>query len=109
MRLSKRFWRPPTPCGSAGVGNRARPWSRRSCDRDEKTWVCGRINAVAESFFATIKKELAHCVVFSSRSQAYRELLAFIDSYYNIKRRHSANRFLSPMQFEHSHQHSIAA
>jgi len=66
-------------------------------------------NAVAESFFATIKKELAHRVVFSSRSQAYRELLAFIDSYYNIKRRHSANRFLSPMQFEHSHQHSIAA
>ena len=66
-------------------------------------------NAVAESFFATIKKELAHRVIFFSRSQAYRELLGFIDSYYNTKRRHSSNGFLSPIQFEHSHQQSIAA
>jgi putative transposase len=56
-------------------------------------------NAVAESFFATIKKELVHRVVFASRSHAYRELFCFVDSYYNIKRRHSANGNLSPVQF----------
>ena len=66
-------------------------------------------NAAAETFFATIKKELVHRVVFYSRSQAYRELFAFIDGYYNTKRRHSANGFLSPIQFENSHQLSIAA
>lgn len=66
-------------------------------------------NAVAESFFATIKKEFVHRVVFHSRSQAYRELFAFIDGYYNTKRRHSANGFLSPIQFENSHQLLIAA
>jgi putative transposase len=66
-------------------------------------------NAAAETFFATIKKELVHRVVFYSRSQAYRELFAFIDGYYNTKRRHSANGFLSPIQFENSQQLSIAA
>jgi putative transposase len=66
-------------------------------------------NAVAESFFATIKKELVHRVVFFSRSQAYRELFSFIDGYYNTKRRHSANANLSPVQFENSQQLSIAA
>jgi len=38
-------------------------------------------NAVSESFFATIKKELVHRVVFFSRSQAYRELKVLINGY----------------------------
>lgn len=66
-------------------------------------------NAVAESFFATIKKELIHRMVFTSRSQAYRAVFGFIEAYYNVKRRHSSNGNLSPIQFENSHQLLIAA
>jgi len=66
-------------------------------------------NAVAESFFASIKKELIHRMVFTSRSQAYRAVFGFIEAYYNVKRRQSSNGNLSPIQFENSHQLSIAA
>lgn len=66
-------------------------------------------NAVAESFFATLKKELIHRVVFESRSHAYRETIGFITRYYNVKRRHSANGNVSPMEFENSHRLPIAA
>lgn len=53
-------------------------------------------NAVSESFFATLKKELVHRVVFATRSQAYDSISEYIDNYYNARRRHSANGYQSP-------------
>ena len=47
-------------------------------------------NAVAESFFATLKKELVHACAFETRSEAYDAISDYIENYYNAKRRHSA-------------------
>lgn len=57
-------------------------------------------NAVAESFFATLKTELVYGTRFSSRREANDAIFAFIESFYNHRRRHATLGFKSPMQFE---------
>ncbi|MGH7330065.1 MAG: IS3 family transposase, partial [Polyangiaceae bacterium] len=57
-------------------------------------------NAVAESFFATLKTELVHDARFSSRSEANHEIFDYIEAFYNQRRRHATLAFKSPMQFE---------
>lgn len=57
-------------------------------------------NACAESFFATIKKELVHRRRFSTRSEATLAILNYIVSWYNPHRIDSALGDLSPMEFE---------
>jgi putative transposase len=57
-------------------------------------------NAVVESFFATLTKELLVDGVFPSREIASRELFTFIEIWYNRKRRHSALGYRTPIQFE---------
>ncbi|HJQ18700.1 MAG TPA: IS3 family transposase [Gemmatimonadaceae bacterium] len=57
-------------------------------------------NAVVESFFATLTKELLIDGVFATRADGSRELFAFIEIWYNRQRRHSALGYRSPVQFE---------
>ena len=57
-------------------------------------------NAVAESFFKTIKAELIWKTIMQSRVQATQIIAKYIDAFYNTKRRHSACEFKSPIQFE---------
>jgi transposase InsO family protein len=57
-------------------------------------------NAVVESFFATLTKELLADGLFESRSLATRELFEFIEIWYNRQRRHSSLGYRSPMQYE---------
>jgi putative transposase len=57
-------------------------------------------NAVVESFFATLTKELLAHTVFESRAIATRELFAFMEIWYNRQRRHSSLGYRSPAQFE---------
>lgn len=57
-------------------------------------------NAVVESFFATLTKELLVAGVFESRAIASRELFEFIEIWYNRQRRHSSLGYRSPVQFE---------
>ena len=57
-------------------------------------------NAVAESFFATLKRELVGPARWATRVEAQRALTAFIDRWYNYQRRHSALGFLSPIAYE---------
>jgi putative transposase len=57
-------------------------------------------NAVVESFFATLTKELLIDGIFPSREIASRELFAFIEIWYNRKRRHSALDYRTPVEFE---------
>lgn len=57
-------------------------------------------NAVVESFFATLTKELLIDGVFSTRSEASRELFEFIEIWYNRQRRHSTLGYRTPVQFE---------
>jgi putative transposase len=57
-------------------------------------------NAVAESFFATIKKELVHRRSWPTRRELTSEAFEYIEGFYNTTRRHSTLGYPSPTQFE---------
>ena len=57
-------------------------------------------NAVAESFFGTLKQERVNWRSYQSRLSAQQEILSYIVMYYNTKRLHSALGYVSPMVFE---------
>jgi len=57
-------------------------------------------NAVAESFFASLKKELVHKVRWATMAQAQRQIEDYIENFYNRRRRHSTLGYLSPVEFE---------
>ena len=57
-------------------------------------------NAVAESFFATLKKELVHGSDWSTREEARAELFEYIEVWYNRERRHSSLGYVSPAEYE---------
>jgi putative transposase len=57
-------------------------------------------NAVAESFFATLKTELVVDTDWKTREQARAAVFHYIEMWYNRRRRHSSLGYLSPMEFE---------
>lgn len=57
-------------------------------------------NAVAESFFATLKKELIHRRYWMSKKQVTAEIDDYIMHFYNRLRRHSSNGGMSPADYE---------
>lgn len=57
-------------------------------------------NAVAESFFHTIKTELIHHFAFDTREEARKMIFEYIEVFFNQKRMHSANDYYSPSEFE---------
>jgi hypothetical protein len=57
-------------------------------------------NAVAESFFATVKVELAHDADWITRAHARGEVFEYLERFYNGQRRHSALGYQSPITFE---------
>ena len=61
-------------------------------------------NAPTESFFATLKKELVHRTRFATRQEAHKAIFAYIEIWYNRKRKHSTLGYLSPEAFERKHQ-----
>lgn len=63
-------------------------------------------NAVAESFFATLKKELIHRRSWPTRRELIGEVFDYIETFYNRRRRHSTLGMLSPAQFE-ARAHSL--
>lgn len=57
-------------------------------------------NAPSESFFATLKKELVYRRDFKTHKEAIASVIWYISAFYNKRRRHSHNHYLSPEQFE---------
>jgi transposase InsO family protein len=57
-------------------------------------------NAVAESFFGTLKSELVHRRRYPTRAQARTSIFEWIECWYNRQRRHSSLGYLSPETFE---------
>jgi len=66
-------------------------------------------NAVAESFFATLKVELVYQTQWYSRAQARTAIFEYIELSYNRERRHSAIGYRSPNQFELCYHQPLAA
>ncbi len=57
-------------------------------------------NAVAESFFATLKLELVHHHKFQSVAEVKQIVADWIENFYNTSRSHSSINFMSPAEFE---------
>jgi putative transposase len=67
-------------------------------------------NAVAESFFGTLKTEFVHPRIFTTRESAKTAIAEWIEAFYNRKRLHSTIGYVSPVQFEENYwanQHSL--
>jgi transposase InsO family protein len=71
-------------------------WSSVSVARTGQCWD----NALAESFFATIKRELLDTTAWPSRAAARTALFDFIEGWYNLHRLHSSLGYLSPADYE---------
>src|SRR5215203_345176 len=61
-------------------------------------------NAVAESFFSSLKKERIKKQIYKNRELAVADIAHYIDSFYNSTRRHSHLGGVSPEQFEATHK-----
>jgi len=57
-------------------------------------------NAVAESFFSTLKTELVYRTTFLTRKQARLAISEWIEVFYNRQRRHSTLGYETPVEFE---------
>jgi len=57
-------------------------------------------NAVAESFWGTLKNELADEMDFVSRAEARGVIFEYIETFYNLRRRHSSIGYRSPREHE---------
>ncbi len=57
-------------------------------------------NAVAESFFSTLKNELMDGVIFESRERARTEVFDYIESFYNRQRIHQSLNYRTPEMME---------
>jgi transposase InsO family protein len=55
---------------------------------------------VAESFFHTLKTELIHHQRYHTRAEAKQDVFEYIEVFYNRERFHSANNYLSPVDYE---------
>jgi putative transposase len=60
-------------------------------------------NAVAESFFATLKKELIGDEVYRTRQEAREAIFEFVEVFYNRRRMHSLIDYMTPDEFESCH------
>ena len=70
--------------------------ARASMSRKADCWD----NAVSESFFATLEKELLAISPLQSRSTTRMQVADFIDQFYNLTRLHSYLDYVSPIEFE---------
>ena len=61
-------------------------------------------NAVAESFFSSLKNELTHHTVYDDQHAALSSIVAYIDMYYNRRRLHQTLGYRTPVQVEKMHR-----
>jgi putative transposase len=62
-----------------------------------RTGICYD-NAMAESFFAALKNERVHRTEYPTREHARRDIVRYIELWYNTRRRHSGLQYKSPRQ-----------
>ena len=77
----------------------------QSLSRPRQCWD----NAVAESFFASLKTELIDRQSWATRAQARRAVFDYVEVFFNRKRLHSSLGFLSPVEYEATIRHHKAA
>lgn len=83
----------------------ANKYLTRSMSRKGNCWD----NAVAESFFKTLKVECVYHIKFTTREQAEVAIFEYIETWYNRNRRHSAINGLTILEFEQLTKNKYAA
>ena len=68
-----------------------------------RTGVCWD-NAAAESFFSALKNERVYRTVYATKAQARRDVIRYIEGFYNSRRRHSALDYRRPNEVHYSYQ-----
>lgn len=83
-------------CGELEDRGFVQSFSRKGCPYD---------NAVMESFFKTLKRELPPDRRYDTRIEAGQEIFKFIELYYDTRRPHSSLGNLSPVEYERQCAH----
>ena len=73
-----------------------------------KTGVCWD-NALAESFFSALKNERVHRTVYATKAQATRDVIMYIEGFYNSRRRHSALGYQRPNDVHYAYKQQVLA
>jgi putative transposase len=78
----------------------------QSLSRPRQCWD----NAVAESFFASLKLELIDRRSWATRAQVRRTVFDYIEVFFNRRRLHSSLNYMTPVEYEAImiHQHKAA-
>jgi putative transposase len=66
-------------------------------------------NAMAESFFASLERELLSRRSFKTQAEARMAVFEWIEGWYNPHRRHSGLGYRSPVNYECAHERSVSA
>lgn len=68
-----------------------------------RTGVCWD-NSMAESFFASLKNERVYRTVYATKKRAKRDIIGYIEGFYNSRRRHSALGYRRPNEVHYGYQ-----
>jgi len=107
--LIMALWRRGFPCGVICHSDRGSQYCSNDYQAILKKYglICSMSrkgncwdNAVAESFFHTLKTELVYLEKYATRKQAKESIFHYIEVYYNRIRRHSVLGFVAPEVFE---------
>jgi len=64
---------------------------------------------LAESFFSALKNERVHRTVYATKGQAKRDVIMYIEGFYNNRRRHSALGYRCPNDVHYAYQQQVLA
>ena len=77
----------------------------QSLSRPRQCWD----NAVAESFFSSLKEEMINRQSWATRAQARTAIVDYIEVFYNRRRLHSSLGYLSPADYEARRRYQAVA
>lgn len=73
-----------------------------------RTGVCWD-NSMAESFFSMLKNERVYRTVYATKAQARKDLILYIEGFYNSRRRHSGLGYRRPNEVHYGYQQPALA
>jgi putative transposase len=73
-----------------------------------RTGVCWD-NSMAESFFSMLKNERVYRTVYATKAQARKDLIRYIEGFYNSRRRHSGLGYRRPNEVHYGYQQPALA
>lgn len=73
-----------------------------------RTGVCWD-NAQAETFFSALKNERVYRTVYATKTRARKDVINYIEAFYNLRRRHSGLDYRTPNEVHYSDQQALSA